>query len=134
MSDSNASDEQADSSAVAAKLKTAMAYRNARKYESALRSIDEALSIQPDSEVAWLTKGVILAELGRCSESLACYDKLIALDASSSVAYRLKGATFEMQGSYAKAAECFLKAIELEPDNMGLRLNLANSLQETEKV
>ena len=133
MSDSKVSDEQAASVAVAAKLKAAMAYRNARRYESALRSIDEALSIQPNSELAWLTKGVVLAELGQCNESLSCYDKLIALDAGSAVAYRLKGATFEMQGSFGKAADCFLKAIELEPSNMGLRLNLANSYKKQKK-
>ena len=133
MSDSKVSDEQSASVAVAAKLKAAMAYRNARRYESALRSIDEALSIQPNSELAWLTKGVVLAELGQCNESLSCYDKLIALDAGSAVAYRLKGATFEMQGSFGKAADCFLKAIELEPSNMGLRLNLANSYKKQKK-
>ncbi len=49
------------------------------------------------------------------------------------MAYRLKGATFEMQGSYAKASECFLKATELEPDNVGLRLNLANSFKRQKK-
>ena len=109
MSDGKTSGEDSASSLVAAKLKDAMAYRSARKYESAIRSIDEALSIQPDSPIAWLTKGVILAELGKCNESLACYDKLLELDSASAIAYRLKGATFELQGSWAKAAECFLR-------------------------
>jgi len=80
-----------------------------------------------------LTKGVILAELGKCNESLACYDKLIAVAATSAVAYRLKGATYELQGAYPRAAECFLKAIEIEPGNLDLRVNLANAYKKQKK-
>ena len=129
MSDGNMPCEQA----VAEKIKTAMAYRKANKYESALRTLDDAIAIQPDSAVAWLTKGVVLAELGKGNESQACYDKLIQFDAASAVAYRLKGATYEMQGAYPKAAECFLKAVEMEPSNMELRVNLANSYKKQKK-
>ena len=58
----------------AVKLKNAVAFESAGKYESALMSLDEALALQPDYADAWLIKAVILGKFGRCSEALKCYD------------------------------------------------------------
>jgi Tfp pilus assembly protein PilF len=66
----------------AIKLRDAVAYDSAGKYESALMSLDEAILIQADYVDAWLIKGVIYGKLGKCNEALKCYDKVIDLDPS----------------------------------------------------
>ena len=63
----------------AIKVKNAMAFEAAGKYESALTSIEEALSLQQDYVDAWLVKGVLLAKLGRCNEAYERYEKTIEL-------------------------------------------------------
>ena len=64
----------------AVKLKNAISFKNAGKFESALMSIEEALALQENYVDAWLMKGVILGQWGRCTESLKCYDKLLEID------------------------------------------------------
>jgi tetratricopeptide (TPR) repeat protein len=111
------------------KLKNAVAYECAGKYESALMSLEEALALQADYADAWLIKGVILGKSGRCSEALKCYDKVIELDPESADAWRLKAATFTSLNLHDKAVECFARAVELDPANLEFRLSLAVSLQ-----
>ena len=113
----------------AVKLKNAVAYECAGKYESALMSLEEALAIQPDYVDAWIIKGVILSKWGKCSEALKCYDKVIELDPKSTDAWRLKAATFTSLNLHEKAVECFARAVELNPNSLEFRLSLAISLQ-----
>jgi tetratricopeptide (TPR) repeat protein len=116
--------------AVAAqKLKTAVEQETAGKYESAMASLDEALSIQEKYPDAWLIKGVILTKLGKCNDALKCYDKALEINAGFTDALRLKSATYTSLGSHNKALECLSAAVELEPENLDLRLNLAGAYQ-----
>ena len=52
------------------KLKNAMAFESAGKYESALMLIEEALVLQENYVDAWLLKGIILGKFGKCTEAL----------------------------------------------------------------
>ncbi len=113
----------------AVKLKNAVAYESAGKYESALMSLDEAIGLQNDYIDAWLIKGIILSKLGKCNEAYKCYEKVIELDPNSADAWRLKAAAYTSQNLHEKAAECFTKAVELNPNNLEFRLSLAGCLQ-----
>jgi tetratricopeptide (TPR) repeat protein len=117
----------------AMKLRNAVAFESAGKYESALASIEEALAIQENYVDAWLVKGVIYGKLGRCSEAIKCYDKIIEIDSSFGDAWRLKAATYTSLSRDDKAAECLTKAVELNPTNLEFRLSLAIALQRLKK-
>lgn len=117
----------------ALKLKNAISHKNNGKYESALMSIDEALKLQENYVDAWLMKGVILGQWGRCTESLKCYDKIIEIDPRCANAWHLKAATFSMLNRYDQAVDCEVKATEIEPDNMDLYLRLAAFYQKLKK-
>jgi len=118
---------------LAVKLKNAVAYETAGKYESALMSLDEAISIKADYEDAWLIKGVIYSKLGKCSEASNCFDKVIALAPKYPIPWRLKAATFVSINQHEKAVDCFEKALELDPLNLEYRLGLALSLQKLKR-
>lgn len=111
----------------AEKLKAAIELETAGKYESALLSLEQALTIQHNYPDAWLIKGVILTKLGKCSDALKCYDIALENDPNFTDALRLKSATYTSVGSNDRALECLSAAVELEPENSDLRLNLASA-------
>ena len=113
----------------AIKLRNAVAYESAGKYESALMSVEEALSIRGNYIDAWLVRGVIYGKLGRCSEAIKCYDKIIEIDPTFGDAWRLKAATYTSLAQDDKAVECLTKAVELNPHNLEFRLSLGVALQ-----
>ncbi len=113
----------------AAKLKEAVSYEGAGKYESALMSLDEAIQLQNDYVDAWIIKGIILSKIGKCSEAIKCYDKVIELETNSADAWRLKSAVYTSQNLNQKSVECLEKAVELNPNSLEFRLSLANALQ-----
>ena len=115
--------------AAAQKLKTAIEQETAGKFESAMTSLDEAISIQEKYPDAWLIKGVIWTKLGKCNDALKCYDKALEINNGFTEALRLKSATYTSLGSHDKAIECLASAVELEPKNLDLRLTLARAYQ-----
>jgi tetratricopeptide (TPR) repeat protein len=117
----------------AIKLRNAVAYESAGKYESALMNIEEALAIQENFIDAWIVKGVIYGKLGISSEAIKCYDRIIQIDSSFADAWRLKAATYTSLKQDEKAVECLSKAIELNPSNLEFRLSLAVTLQRLKK-
>jgi tetratricopeptide (TPR) repeat protein len=129
MFDPKRSDESSAFITAAVKLKDAVAYEGAGKYESALMSLDEAIGLQNDYVDAWIIKGIILSKLGKCSEAHKCYDKVIELDSNSADAWRLKAAVYSSQNLHERAVECLEKAIELNPTSLEFRLSRASSLQ-----
>ena len=133
MFEQETNNESSAPSNAAVKLKKAISFESAGKYESALMSIEEALLLQENYVDAWLLKGVILGKLGKCTEALKCYDKVIELNPNFEDAWRLKGAIYSMQNLHDKAADCFSKALELDQEDIEVRLNLAASFQKLKK-
>jgi tetratricopeptide (TPR) repeat protein len=129
MFDQNTSSESSVFTLVTSKLKTAIAYEDSGKYESALMSLEEALALQENNLDAWLIKGVIYGKLGRYTEALKCYDKIIEVDPKSSDGWRLKSALYTSMNLHDKAEESLSKAVELDPTNLEFRLSLAIALQ-----
>ena len=121
--------ETAALSGAAAKLKHAMSFGSAGKYESALMSIEEALTLQENYTDAWLLKGAILVKQGWCSKALICFEKFIEFNPNSVAVWHLKGATLVTLDRNEEAVECFRKAVALDPDNLELHLTLASSLR-----
>ena len=92
-------------------LKNAVAFEKNGKYESALMSIEKALSLNENCADAWLMKGVVLSKSGKCEESLRCLDRCVALNPNCADAWCLKAATFSTLNLNDKAADCMSKAV-----------------------
>ena len=86
------------------------------RYEEALASYDQAISLQPDSFPAWNNRGVILGNLGRYEEALTSYDQAISLQPDEPRAWLSRGSTLDKLGRYEEALTSYDQAISLQPD------------------
>jgi tetratricopeptide (TPR) repeat protein len=77
----------------------------------ALRSFEEALSIEPAHPEALMKKGSALEQLGKLDEALACYDQVLAADRSLTLAYIAKGGLFNRMQRFKEALECYEQAL-----------------------
>jgi tetratricopeptide (TPR) repeat protein len=50
-----------------------------RQYEEGLQSIDKAIKLNPNLDVAWYSKGVVIKALGSDSEAIAAFGKFAEL-------------------------------------------------------
>ncbi len=50
------------------------------RYEDAVHAIDEALKIDPGDATAWISKGIVLIDLGKNAEALLALDEALKLD------------------------------------------------------
>jgi tetratricopeptide (TPR) repeat protein len=67
------------------------------------------------SAVEWNNKGSSLDNLGRRTESIACYDSAIRLDPTLASAWFNKGVALFATGNVPDALSCYEKAIDLNP-------------------
>jgi tetratricopeptide (TPR) repeat protein len=84
-----------------------------------VRSLDQALELQPRSAWAWAHRGNILCEnLGRYREAIADFDRALELEPDYVWALAHRGATHERLDDYAKAEADLLRACSLKPGYM----------------
>ena len=62
------------------------------RYEDAVQAIDEALKIDPKDAAAWISKGIVLIDLGRNEEALQALDASLKLDPEDPLAWTSKAA------------------------------------------
>ena len=91
-------------------------FANLGRYEEALASYDQAISLQPDYAIAWNDRGYPLANLGRYEEALASYDQAISLQPELAMAWFNRGSTLAHLGRYEKSLASYDQAISLQPD------------------
>jgi tetratricopeptide (TPR) repeat protein len=98
-------------------------------YNEAILRYDEAVKIEPSSELAWYGKGLALSKLGRYEETIACYDKVIELNPSYAEAWFEKGWTLSIGlGEHEEAIVCFDKLLEIQPNNHNAWFYKGNAL------
>jgi tetratricopeptide (TPR) repeat protein len=96
-----------------------MALTDLGRFEDALASYDQALTLDPGSASVWNSKGALLMELARIEPALECFEQ--ALDLSSPVntlraAFWLnKGKALFMLGRYQEARESLVRSYQLDP-------------------
>ena len=84
-------------------------YELARKLYSKVKKIP----IKKDSEIyltdahEWYNKGLILGNLGRYSEAVACYDKSLAIDPNNALTWYNKGLSMIKLGKNKDGEKCF---------------------------
>jgi tetratricopeptide (TPR) repeat protein len=62
-----------------------------KKFEDALKKIEESINIKPTESATYLLKGDAYTKLEKFIEAIASYDKSIELDSNNSKAYSSKG-------------------------------------------
>jgi protein O-GlcNAc transferase len=102
-------------------------------HAQALRQIDHALKINPQSASAHNNRGVVLAELKRPDEALVSYDKAIALSPDYVDAFCNRGDAFRNLKHFDEALASYDRAVILAPDRVELHNKRANVLTELQR-
>jgi len=98
------------------------------QFDEALLSIDQALSLDQNFTLAWITKAGILNVKGEFNESLEASDRALALDETQAEAWTNKaGALISLQ-RLEEGLEAANKAIELDPRLSEAWINRATAL------
>lgn len=89
----------------------------ARKNEEAIVCFDDYVRQDPNNEVMWSNRAVVLSNLKRYDEALSSYDEAIRVKPREPTNYYDKGFTFEKMGRYKEALVWYDKALEISPDD-----------------
>jgi len=85
------------------------------QFDEALLSIDQALSLDQNFTLAWITKAGILNVKGEFNESLEASDRALALDETQADAWTNKASALISLQRLEEGLEAANKAIELDP-------------------
>jgi tetratricopeptide (TPR) repeat protein len=99
-------------------------YADMERYDEALASFRQSLSLRPSSEV-WNDLGVMFKAMGRNVDAISAFGRAIALDRKFWLAYRNRAIAYASSTEYDYAAADYQKAIELRPREWLLHLELA---------
>ena len=127
-----------------ARYELAIAYRNARRLDEALASIEmvvaetavagEEVRIYLQEDLVLLVQADILGRLDRAAEALAVYDAILARFPASFEALNNKGLLLEKAGRLHEARQAYARGVELAPDNQILADNLERLQRDTHSL
>src|SRR5215217_1447016 len=109
------------------------------RFDDAINSYDQALSINQKNANAWYNKGRSLVELKRYSDAIYCFDRAIEINPKDYGAWWGKGNSLYFLGNYEEASFCLDMAIRIKPDehilwfNRGVIFFQRGELEEAEK-
>lgn len=109
-------------------------YIQKRKYEEALKLIDEVLLIKPDYQPALRDKALTKYYLGKPDEGLVYILKSINLNKQDYIALNILGLIYNSLKENSKAKEIFEKAIQINPNYFPSYNNYGNCLQNLNKI
>jgi tetratricopeptide (TPR) repeat protein len=110
----------------------ASVHRARGNYEEAIAAIDRGLAIEPDDSGGLNNKGVLLGELNRPEEALACYERALRLREDAAAHYGV-GLSHWRLGDFDKARESFRAAIALDDARFEAHLNLGCILHDHDR-
>lgn len=84
-------------------------------FSEALESIDQALALDQNFTLAWITKAGILNVMGEFNQSLAASDQALALDPDQAEAWTNRASALISTGRDEEGLEAADNAIELDP-------------------
>lgn len=90
-----------------------------KKFEEALKFIDEAQKIKEDQKSPdfWYMRGIRLCEFGEYEKALECFDNDLILHEKSYKTFFIKARILFLLKQYAESIECFNKAAEENHDH-----------------
>jgi len=99
-----------------------------QKLEAA-RYLFQAVKIQPAYFDALYNLGLVLQELDKLSEAIACYEQALRVNPDFAQAWNNLGVAHHKAGRSAQAVDCHRRAISLQPRVSSYYNNLANALR-----
>jgi tetratricopeptide (TPR) repeat protein len=85
------------------------------RYEEALKIVDAALELKPESPTKWSNRGFVLSALSRNEEALEAFEKALILDPESPKILASKGIIYFRMGLLKKALDTLDCALAAEP-------------------
>ncbi len=107
-------------------------YRKGRLGD-AVRAYNQAIKMDPENEVAWNNKGLILAVAGNFQEALKCHMKAIELDPKHVDAISNVGMAYTKLENHDEAIEWYDKALKINPKHETTWNNKGNLLSKLER-
>ena len=83
--------------------------------QDSIAAYNEAIELDPNSAIAYGSRGAAKRKLGRYEEAIVDLDKAITLDPTYDIAYVVRGQVKNILGRYEEAIADFEEAIELDP-------------------
>jgi len=101
-----------------------------RDFEKVIDICTEALKVEPDSGVFYITRGNAYAELNEHERAIEDYDKAIALNPNFAEAYNNRGLAYAELNEHERAIEDYDRAIALNPAFVETYNNRGNAYAE----
>ncbi|MEW6010109.1 MAG: tetratricopeptide repeat protein [Euryarchaeota archaeon] len=98
------------------------------EFESALKSLNEAILLNSEFKEAWNDKGVIYSILKNDEKALDSFQQVLEIDPDYLSAIYNMGTTLADSGNYPEALEYLNKFLEKDPENFKALLYKANVL------
>jgi tetratricopeptide (TPR) repeat protein len=87
------------------------------RYEDAVQTLDEGLTIYPKDFMLWNNKGYALYNLGKYADALKSYDMALSIDQNYTQSLVNKGDTLYKMGRFTDAVDAYSKANVTDPGN-----------------
>jgi tetratricopeptide (TPR) repeat protein len=86
---------------------------NAKRYDEALTLFDKAIEINPNNDMAWGDKALILDKKGQTVEALTNFSRAISINPNNSITWHNKGLTLLRMRKFKESIECFDTALKI---------------------
>ena len=86
---------------------------NAKRYDEALTLFDKAIEIDPNNDMAWGDKALILDKKGQTEESLINFSRALSINPNNSITWHNKGLTLLRMRKFKESIECFDTALKI---------------------
>lgn len=113
--------------------KKALALKKLGRYDSALRCLNKALSLDPDDDKILLEKADICYELGRHEQAVKLYRKLLDSTPENITLWNKIGNTLFRLGYQKESEICYDKALNLDENNRVTIINKGYLLMKQER-
>jgi tetratricopeptide (TPR) repeat protein len=92
-----------------------------KEYQKAVDTLDRAVKLDPEMDLAYLARANALHRLGQTDLAILDITRVISKHAFSDVTYRFRAELYFSRERYADALEDLDRAVALSPDNVRLR-------------
>jgi tetratricopeptide (TPR) repeat protein len=97
-------------------LKEGLEHYDTRRYDAAIRYLDQVIRKDVKNKTAWHYKGLSLGGLKNYEEAIKCYDRVLELDPKDHYALYNKAYVFYLLKDYDSSIEHIDKCLKVSPD------------------
>ena len=109
------------------KLDEALALYYKGDYDGAIRVNNEALALNPESDVAYNNRGNAYVAKGEYDRSIADFTQTLAINPKCVEAYNNRGVVYTYKGEYDRAITDFNQALSIDPKSVEAYNNRGNT-------